>query len=212
MSYFRVFLVAAIAMGFAGSALAQGLYDVVGVASNDVLNVRASPNASSEKIGVLGPSDKNVEIVSISESGKWGLVNLEEQSGWVAMRFLKKLAILSEPPARLACSGTEPFWFLSFNEDRSAVGEWWPMGLVDGDAKSVYQSYWSDRPSNRTSETFGFRLENELTASGVSASGIIRQGICSDGMSERAYAYSIDMILSGPQNMLISGCCSVATE
>ncbi len=58
-----------------GLALAQSfpaLYDVTGVASDDVLNVRAAPNANAQVIAALGPKATQVEVVRTDTSGHWG--------------------------------------------------------------------------------------------------------------------------------------------
>ena len=188
---------------------APGLFDVVNVASNDVLNVRASASGSSTKVGFLAYNQKSVEVITISDDSKWGLVNVDETSGWVSMRFMQaSVASPQNLPAGLACTGTEPFWFLHFNQNGMAAADWSPMGLTDQEG-SIYSAFWSARPQNRINQTYGFELLEELTGSGVTASGIIRTEMCSDGMSDRDYGFAIDLILAGPERKLISGCCSI---
>lgn len=53
------------------------LYDVSGVASDDVLNIRAEPSADAPIIGTLAHDATNVEIIRDGENG-WGLVNTDE--------------------------------------------------------------------------------------------------------------------------------------
>jgi hypothetical protein len=76
-------------MLFGTLASAQSLperYMVADVASDDVLNVRAEPAASSEIIGKLGPDTLNVEVLRTLDG--WGYVGAGERSSWVSMRFL----------------------------------------------------------------------------------------------------------------------------
>jgi uncharacterized membrane protein len=186
------------------------LFDVTGVASNDVLNIRANASGSSDKIGFLSHNQKSIEVIATTANGKWGLVNSGERSGWVSMRFMQSSPSWIENfPADLTCSGTEPFWFLGFSSNGSAIADWSPMGLTD-QQETVYSAYWSSRPQNRITQTYGFELLNELTGSGVMSSGIIRTQLCSDGMSDRDYGFTIDLLLSGPERKLISGCCSIS--
>jgi len=204
-------LLLSLTMFLPAAAFAQtpGLFDVTGVASNDVLNIREAPSGSSAKIGALAFNQKAVEVIITTDDGRWGLVNSEERSGWIAMRFMAaNTAAPLNLPAGLACSGTEPFWFLSLNQDGTANADWSPMGLTD-EQDSVYTSFWSSRPQNRTTPTFGFELLDELTGSNVKASGIIRAELCNDGMSDRDYGFAIDLLLSGGERRLISGCCSI---
>ncbi|MFT4715541.1 MAG: putative membrane protein [Paracoccaceae bacterium] len=185
------------------------LFDVKNVASDDVLNIRRDPNGSSDKIGVLSHDQTSVEVIATVDSGKWGLVNSDEGSGWVSMRFMQPSSSTSENfPAGLVCSGTEPFWFLEFNLDGSADADWSPMGLTD-EQNSIYADFWSSRPQNRITKTYGFELLKELTGSGVRANGLIRTELCNDGMSDREFGFSIDLMLAGPERKLISGCCSI---
>jgi uncharacterized membrane protein len=194
----------------AAFAQTPGLFDVTGVASNDVLNIREAPSGSSAKIGALAFNQKAVEVITTSEDGRWGLVNSEERSGWIAMRFMHASAAMPvNLPAGLACSGTEPFWSLTLNQNGTANADWSPMGLTD-DQDSVYASYWSGGAQNRNAPVYGFELLDELTGSNVKASGIIRAELCSDGMSDRDYGFAIELLLSGGQRNLVSGCCSIS--
>jgi len=187
-----------------------GLFDVTGVAQNDVLNVRVGPDAGSDKIDALLPNQQSVEVVSLSQNGKWGLVNTNEGSGWVSMRYLQaRNSNRTDPLLGWSCSGTEPFWSLSFETDGTAAADWSLMGLTEQN-DTRYMSVWSEKAQNRAPPVYGFRLADETTASGVQASGVITTRLCNDGMSDRTYGYSIDVLLSGPENSIVSGCCSLS--
>jgi len=215
MPHLRAFvfcLISIVAVPFLAQAqsASPGLFDVVNVASNDVLNIRTSASGSSAKVGFLAYNQQSVEVVALTSDGKWGLVNTDEGSGWVSMRFMQASAASPQNlPSGLACSGTEPFWFLQFSQTGTATADWSPMGLTD-QQQSIYSSYWSSRPQNRVTQTYGFELLDELTGSGVMASGIIRTEMCDDGMSDRDYGFAIDLLLFGPERKLLSGCCSIS--
>ncbi|NOX39574.1 MAG: SH3 domain-containing protein [Alphaproteobacteria bacterium] len=196
----------------ASAQIALGTYDVANVASNDVLNIRQRADASALKIGALPFDLTEIEVIAASRNGKWGLVNYQGVIGWVSTRYLQPSAtIIADLPAGLECSGTEPFWSLSFLLDGSAVGDWSPLGLANA-RQSFYNGYWSDTPMNRPDQSYAFTLQNETTTSGVRASGIIRQAACNDGMSDQTYGYAIDVLLSGQGQTYVTGCCSMASN
>ncbi len=62
-------------------------YDVVGVAADDVLNVRAEPDASAEIVGGYPPDATGVRI-SGEASGEWWEVEFDGGTGWVHSAFL----------------------------------------------------------------------------------------------------------------------------
>lgn len=186
-----------------------GLYAVTGVASNDSLNIRSEPNANAEIIGEFGYTQTNIEVIATSSDGNWGLVNSEDQSGWTAMRFLRLMPDqpTADLPNGLSCSGNEPFWNLDFHTSDQVIGNWSYMGMSD--LPTIYGDAWSARPVNNASDTIGF----DLTGQPITASGIIQTQMCEDGMSLRAYGYSINAILNaGAVRILVTGCCSLGRD
>ena len=187
--------------------VAPKLYRVTGVADNDTLNIREMPDASSEIIGEFGPHQTGIEVVTTTEDGRWGLVNSNEQSGWTAMRFLASESDQINLPRGLTCSGTEPFWSLDFKPVTKVIGGWDYMGITE--APTIYQDVWTDAPINRSHDTFGFSLSGQ----DVNADGIIRTEMCDDGMSDRSYGFSVDIILHHrDERLLVSGCCSLSDD
>lgn len=172
---------------------------VSGVAAGDTLNVRAKPTARSEDIGDLFPGQE-VEILSLTDDRKWARIIAGEGNGWVAARFLKTIPWpegASGLPANLSCSGTEPFWSLDTGEEAMMVFND-PMQ----DQKTPLRITWSSQSRNEGPGAYGFEAEE--------ASGVLRRAQCSDGMSDRDYGWSLDLILNragGPE--LYSGCCSL---
>ncbi|MRX50948.1 SH3 domain-containing protein [Paracoccus sp. S-4012] len=175
------------------------LFDVTGVAADDVLNIRASPSASAPIIGRIAPNAKRVEVVD-QRSG-WMQVNTGEQAGWVNGRYLMYRVDVWEAgqlPPSLSCFGTEPFWSLT----RSGGG----MVLSRPDA--------GDRAMQlqRVLDTGVFRDPRRvIVADGLTA--VMTPKWCSDGMSSRVYGLEATVVLgSGTGASMLSGCCSIASR
>lgn len=170
-------------------------YDVTGVASNDTLNVRAGPRASEQKLAELGPYQRNIEIIGLSADRKWGLLNSGERSGWASMRYLARQAGQNTGglPRPLSCSGTEPFWALDIGTGSGTVF------TLAGEADQPLTVHTVTSAAGRP-DKYG------LVAGGPGGTlaGIVSVAICSDGMSDRTYGLSIDMIVGTRQ---YSGCC-----
>ncbi|MDQ2090371.1 SH3 domain-containing protein [Marimonas arenosa] len=180
-----------------GLARAQefpALFDVTGVASNDVLNVRAEPNASAEKIGALAFDATDVEV--IRRAGGWGLVNSGERSGWVSMRFLAAQQGGDYALSRLlTCFGTEPFWNLEITQGDLARFSAPNQGVAH------YTVGLLQRSVNRTDRFV--LLGGRLVA-------VISRTSCNDGMSDRNYGLAIDLLPDVETGAaLYSGCCSL---
>lgn len=176
------------------------LHDVTGVATNDVLNVRAQPNAGSNKLGALGPGQRNVEVVGTDATGRWGLVNVGETSGWAALRYLRRQA--GDPgyiiAASLTCFGTEPFWSLRLKQGQS--GKFSTPSQVDPLTEAGFLIPGANRP------------DRFFVGLGTTSMAILRREICSDGMSDRTFGIAIDLLSNRGDTMLYSGCCSIASH
>ncbi|MCH2094447.1 MAG: SH3 domain-containing protein [Rhodobacteraceae bacterium] len=175
------------------------LYDVIGVAADDVLNIRAAPDAGSEKVGELLPTDKMVEVIALNARGTWGQVNSAERSGWVSMKFLVRRegtegAVL---PLPLSCFATEPFWTLDLKPDNEVHFDRFTDPML---ALTLFQF---GRSANR-SDVFGFVAQGSVTLSGT-----VRRATCNDGMSDRIYGLDLQLMQLGSEIHLWSGCCSL---
>lgn len=182
-------------------ALAQDFpaaYQVTGVAQNDVLNIRATPSASADVLGEIGPYGLNIEVLEVSADHKWGKVGLPEGNGWVAMRYLEPVPP-QDPhliPRPLSCVGTEPFWSVSlyprgaeFNSPDTGVV---PMTVLQ-EAVSP-QGYY-------------MRLEEGPT---LNRTLIVTRAACSDGMSDRQFGFQTLMFVEAPDgNETVTGCCTL---
>lgn len=176
-------------------------FKVTNVASDDVLNVRAEPNGSADIVGSLRPDAFPVEV--FERQGDWGRIVFGEANGWVSMNFLAPFAIAVVPgtslPEGLTCAGTEPFWSAEFVGTDKLVYE--DINGVGIEHDIVASGGFSARPN--ADWVWGEAPTNQAAAS-------IRREICSDGMSDRDYPMSIDLIFrSGTSGDGLTGCCSM---
>lgn len=197
----RIFaLVFLLLPGLAHAEPFPALYDVTGVASNDVLNIRMEPSAGSEIIGMLGPKTLGVEVVRLSPDFKWGLVNTADLAGWVSMRYMHRLPGQNwgVMPRNVFCSGTEPFWSFS----------------VIGSNEARFDAPDVSRAFDVTAQIPGLAFPGDFAVVAEGASGrataIISAGMCNDGMSNREYGMNVGLLLeSATPEVLYMGCCSL---
>ncbi|WP_204112668.1 SH3 domain-containing protein [Shimia biformata] len=180
-----------------------GLFRVTDVAPNDVLNIRAQPDASAPIVGVLPHDATAVEVVYTDDTTKWGRVNSGETGGWVSMRFLARESdrMWSAASTPLSCFGTEPFWNATVDFDPATLAFRW----FDSPATEL-EITWVHQPAGRIGGPLGLKL------TGVDMTGFatIREDMCNDGMSDRAFGLAVELFLEdgeGPQGY--SGCCSL---
>lgn len=189
---------------FPVAAFAQNLpalYDVNGVAETDTLNVRTGPSTQFDIIDKLAADASGLEVVDLDKTGEWGLINVQEQSGWVSLKFMKRQAGQPEEglPRSFACFGTEPFWSFNVEENLSAQFEE-PELMTEIDTLVVVPS------QNRTDRhaLFGDGGERIFTS-------MVGHNQCFDGMSDRTYGLSIDLLVTDEAGVNVySGCCSVS--
>ena len=205
----------------AGPVLAQDwgyprLGNVVDVASNDVLNVRAQPTASAPIIGALAHNARGVEIIERVADGAWGRVNINGQSGFVSMRYVDdrdwydSWAGLGQP---LYCHGTEPFWsavVADFNTGLALQFDSMNYGTFKMDFGAVGGAWgypdWGQPWMNV------YTFENAMTQS--EGAVVMRAELCSDGMSDQVYGIRAHFEISrmqsnGQMYLTYDGCCSL---
>ncbi|NNU79022.1 SH3 domain-containing protein [Halovulum dunhuangense] len=206
-------LIQAAALCLALPAAAQTvpwLHDVSGVAADDVLHVRENPRATAGLVGSLPPDATGVEVVALSESGDWAQVNIGEASGWVSMSYLA-----AQPGANadgtyfdrpLRCVGTEPFWTLN------VTGGDGPVDLTQLSGASLTLS--PELRLRLANMAGAAQLLEAATPEGGRTTATLRRQQCSDGMSDRAYGLSLDMLIRGPGGdaAFVSGCCTLAAR
>lgn len=191
----------------AAPMFAQGLprlFDVTGVETDDVLNMRASPRGTGRKVGELAPDATGIEVTEYSESGEWGRVNIGETTGWVSMEFMAERAPQGANylEAPLICFGTEPFWSLATDgdgrvrlTDPGGIDTTWPLataGISMNDAGRVQMA--------------------DLGTADNGATLSLRNLQCSDGMSDAVFALSVGVLLRGNETAVMSGCCTLQTR
>lgn len=176
------------------------LYDVQGVAGDDVLNIRSDPDEGSAIIGQFAPTATGIEVLGVDPSGQWARINSGESQGWAALRFLAR----SEPAgtfpdnSTLSCFGTEPFWSLAARRHGPARLDVSGVGQIEYSTATIHVA-------NGRSDRFVLDL-------GAPAAAVIRRAACSDGMSDRGFGLQIDLIVQGAPAQLYSGCCSIAAR
>lgn len=199
-------LVAALALWGQGAAAGEALpwlYRVTGVGADDVLNVRAEPSSGATAIGRFGAGEKDIEVVGLDASGRWGRVNLGETAGWTAMRYLAR-----EPggwdaeglPAPLTCFGTEPFW--SFEAGPGGKAVWGEPGVEERNLGLEVLD--TGIPGDVRRALVGTEEGAVVVVAAVTP------GSCTDGMSDRAFGLEALVVLTtGETRGLRSGCCSL---
>jgi len=179
-------------------------YAVSGVAAGDALNVRAGPDAGAEIIGTLPPGLSPFEIVAVTAGdAPWGMIVAGEGSGWVSMSYLAPAdptRIAGTPiPAGTVCTGTEPFWSLTFGGDGTLAFE------TPDDAPVVLPLRQSGSFLARSDRFYALAGEDAGQMSVVVSGG----QYCSDGMSDRRYGWTVDLLKSGEGAVAgHTGCCT----
>lgn len=197
----------ALAIVMAAPAAAQefpGLFDVTGVASDDVLNIRAEPRGSSAKVGAFAPDRVGIEVSSVTPDRRWGRVLAADTSGWVAMRFLAPNPedTGSGLPDRLSCAGTEPFWSLSLDTGRDRHR--FEQFATDAPARDLFTDWMHNLAFGPVR---GGALRMSDAGGGVTA--FVRPGECSDGMSDFLFGWKVLVVEGdGPSSRAFSGCCT----
>lgn len=180
------------------------LFDVAGVADDDVLNVRQSPDPEAPIIGTLSPDAVDVEVITPNGRHSWGLINTGEGTGWVSLTYLQRNPgqWLGAFPEVRQCFGTEPFWSLERGADDTLT---WRTPDVHAMGRSARQ--WSSG-NRRDRHAFAGRFEGGDGPDEVFA--VLALQSCSDGMSDRMFGISVDLLLGGPEGaQMLSGCCSL---
>ncbi|WP_439563108.1 SH3 domain-containing protein [Roseinatronobacter sp.] len=194
------------AFAAAGALSAQEypqLFDVVDVSPDDVLNIRQEPSASSDIIGTLAPDATGIEVIMLNSTQRWGMVNSNESTGWVSMRYMQGQGVHIDHfnmPVGLSCYGTEPFW--SLHSDRGV----WHFDSLNDPAAELEIDIAQDSGIAQD-----FRRMVRLTGPDGPATAFIYPAACNDGMSDLAFGLSISL-MTGPSAPMLSGCCSLGAR
>lgn len=176
-------------------------YSVSGVAADDVLNIRAAPEAAAPVLGTLAPNATGVEVISIVDG--WAVVNAQDVTGYAKLSFLEREAgpdwnTLAMP---LTCLGTEPFWSLAIDPEAGKAGF---LSPEDQEPRvSAITRTWPGAPWARAA---ALELPEGLA--------VLSPAECSDGMSDRSYGIAVDLFLTTADPDIgrdrLSGCCLLA--
>ncbi|MCB1361588.1 MAG: SH3 domain-containing protein [Rhodobacter sp.] len=194
-------LVLLVALCAAQTALAQdfpALHQVTGVATNDVLNIRAEPSARASIIGSFAPSTTDIEVIGLSEDRGWGLVRVLEGGGWVSMRYMVRQGTdrWIDGTVPMTCAGTEPFWTLAFHLPTNGAD----FSSPDGGFSLVTDA--PDLPRTLYPRTLALPF-----AGARQGFAVVRQGLCSDGMSDLPFGLEVQVYWRGGAGGALSGCC-----
>lgn len=190
-----------------GAALAQDLpatYDVTGVASDDVLNVRSGPGASHDQIGALPYDAAGVEVIRKRDG--WMLVNADETAGWVSGRFLSATGDLpwTAMTRPLNCFGTEPFWSADITPRA-------PSAMQTPDWAMIPLTPVWEGMLRHDLETGAPHISMVHETPDGTVATTLRGALCSDGMSDRLFGISVTMIFPrAAASQALHGCCSIA--
>lgn len=171
------------------------LHDVVGVAADDVLNLRAGPGTSFPIVGSLAPDARGVEVVAVT--GGWAVVNMPESTGYAALRYLKPQPgpDWTALEGDLQCLGTEPFWNLS---------------ITPGTGTAQFSTPEAPTPEVLTIGTRWPGGAQSTPALALDGGFLALRGqACSDGMSDRRYGIAADLYLTRDGAAHLSGCCTL---
>lgn len=169
-------------------------YKVTHILDNDTLNVRTGPGTESPILIALPYNTKNIEIIEKQADTSWVKITVPgtRKLGWVNKHYLKKYDEV--PPKGYKCLGTEPFWNIQVADSSVEVS------ALGGDKFSV--------PLTLNTHAMNAPPESRIiTASNAehAVSAFIREGSCSDGMSDNMFDYHIMTLVD---NKAYTGCCN----
>lgn len=190
-----------------GAAADPTYHRVIGVAANDVLNIRSAPDANSMDIGDLAHDARGIEVLGVDPSGQWARIALAERDGWVATRFLATDSVgmigATGIPSGLVCGGTEPFWSLALGPDGAAYAH-----PEDGESALSLGTVRVAEGRLGSPALFGLAGAGEQTIDAT-----VHAADCNDGMSDRSYGWAITLRLMAPgQDRFLAGCCHLPRD
>ncbi|MGB0959788.1 MAG: hypothetical protein ACPGVK_06000 [Halocynthiibacter sp.] len=170
-------------------------YRVKDVAADDMLWVRAEPNAQAVPLDGLMSGDF-VTVWDMRPNG-WAELSAREGVGYASARYLEQ-AVLPKTaeglPLGLSCFGTEPFWGFEIRHDGSLFFERVDDTAVLDDVQRVGSGV----------AGYPYRLQ------GADISAVLNSEICSDGMSDRLYPWRVDVSVA--DRGTFRGCCRIQNK
>ena len=158
--------------------------------------VRAAPEAEAKPVGALPPGAGPIEAV---EEDGWLRLTWGEGDGWVRRDALSPTEVprlgSTALPLGLVCAGTEPFWSITLGDGaRFATPEGGRSYAIEGAATAEGR--------------LSFPVAVRLAAEDGGGTAVIRPLTCNDGMSDRTWPWTVDLLLrQGTEWSLLTGCC-----
>jgi len=175
------------------------VFTVTNVQINDRLHVRDQANASANTLHAYEPNTPIVALAYLSNG--WAQVNVRNELGYVNGNFLTRgggVQTQSGMQLGLMCRGTEPFWTLAIDEDRTVRFN----DLITGAAPITSLISASQSPLTNT-------YPYNFTA--LPYSGTLDQKICKDGISDKTFGWGISLVRQNQNGDWenLNGCCSL---
>ncbi len=177
------------------------LYNVVEVAADDTLNIRAKPSSKGQVIGVLEHDAAYVQIEALDASGRWAQVSAGEAGmGWVFARYLQAVPGATFPEwSYLQCSGSEAAWSLRYAKD-------------DG---VIYRAGYEGPGRHLASGPIATASENTRATAIMASDGslhvsaLIETEQCWSTMIETFTGIEATVFVTGEYQQMMHGCCSL---
>jgi len=181
------------------SADGPALFSVTGVSSDDELNIREEPSATSDIIGIFAPDAMRIEVIGTDASGSWAEVGIGDVNGWVANRYLTPETVDTDSiPRPMRCFGAEPFWGLSLPEDFADVY----------DDPETGPALMGDLVIDEGT-SFGYVAQYVTGSFNDVRVLVVTRQICSDGMADRLFGWeAILTFRETGSTRAVSGCCT----
>lgn len=184
-------------------------HSVVGVASDDVLNIRADIDhtldvGGSEIVGAIPHDATDIFVTGVSidvDGAVWREVIYDGVLGWVNAHFLQPTSHLLEPPEALSCGGTEPFWNVEIDGVNSQL-------FSPEQETAIPLDELRFNPGIGRTDLWGYNLGSSDRAHELDIV-VLYSGSCSDGMSDLIYDYDAFLLGLAPNRAPAHGCCNL---
>jgi len=210
MSYFRS-LIILLAFFFLSCNSNADSYQVVNVASNDVLNVRSEATSKSSLVGSLEYNAVNIILTGKeSRKGKYLWVEIKHNNivGWVNSKYIEKQTsrgvtqvakIQAQGFENLTCNGSEPDWFMTLDPAKKT------LELESISFEKIFFASLEIKPSKNNTNKWFVNANSNNGGEKLSIS-LIETNQCSVDMSDFTYKYAIN--INRENNGVYSGCCN----
>lgn len=205
------------------------VYQVNRVAADDTLNFRAVSGVDGDVISKIPHNAKFIKSTGKTRKlgrSVWVEIYWGGKRGWVNKYYLleqkrvggtksvgqKKPEKKKVTPRKksdkakdkqtkksavyMQCSGTEPFWTIKVTEKQMEVH------VMDAEKYQVAVDFRKQSANNTSIAVVAGRRGNAFTSAFLQ-----KVEVCSDGMSDKQYPYSVTALLNGRR--VVSGCCSI---